>query len=120
MRNNATIGKKSILCLGLALCLPSLALYSCSNNATTASNASIMEEINQGGCNVVTTLDGGSAITETASGSYTLYTNVPNGSHSVSIYSPYGSGVCSYNIQGASHEITIINACGAGFQISCN
>ena len=99
--------------------------WSCSG---APSGAQIFLNINNDtGCSVIATLDGANPVTNTASGGpYTLYTNVANGKHSISVKGPLAtSAACNYDMTGANQTITVTNPCSAvsgssGFILACN
>ena len=110
--------KNSVVVLLFAMSFISLGIWSCG-----PSDAKITLNLNTGVglCSVAITMDGGSPVTETSSGSYIIYDNVKSGDHQFAITSTAGGhSACNYTVQGDNHTITVGNACNSNFSVSCN
>jgi len=120
--------KNSIIISLFILGFVSLGIISCGQNTSD-----IILNLDTGGstCNVVVTIDGGSPVTETTSGNYTVYSNVKAGDHLITVTTPsvnctYSSGLapchtaCNFSMSGANHTITVGAACGSSFSGSCD
>jgi len=101
--------------------LVAFAVWSCNQTPapSTPSTGSISFAYSGGGCNIVTTLDGGSPVTETATtANVTLYSGVQNGTHSVAIMANGNTNTCNINVQGTTERISASGVCST-IVLSC-